>query len=375
MKIGIMTYHRSNNYGAYLQAYALCARLNQEDDIKAELIDFRMKKEKENYTVRLKRSKRYILPNIPRYHFQKKMQKALETAIEEMTLSEEQCLSDDIADFQKMVYGKYDIIIAGSDEIWKVNGFRGFPTPYWLIGDLGCRKFSYAVSARVKFSLLSMEQLEFLKTILNDFEYISVRDTLTYEEVLKYCAEPSKVTMCCDPSFLYDFNSDEKNGKKLLRERYNIDNSKKCIGVMTGNDIIAAEIRTLYGEMYNLISLFHWHRGYINAPALSPFEWLDVIAGLDLVMTSYFHATCFSIINNIPFISFGTPAKSSKLIDLLNNVGLKECFIGELKEDLFRKELTTIVEHTMNSPKPDNYAIVEKQRSGFSDFLNCLRKN
>ncbi|MCD7893356.1 MAG: hypothetical protein LUG60_06600 [Erysipelotrichaceae bacterium] len=49
MKIGILTYVHAVNYGAVLQAYALCKRLNEENDIEAELIDFRMKKEIKYY--------------------------------------------------------------------------------------------------------------------------------------------------------------------------------------------------------------------------------------------------------------------------------------------------------------------------------------
>ena len=49
MKIGILTFHRSVNYGAYLQAMALCKRLNCEPDITAEIIDFRMKCDENHY--------------------------------------------------------------------------------------------------------------------------------------------------------------------------------------------------------------------------------------------------------------------------------------------------------------------------------------
>ncbi len=45
IKVGILTYHRSCNYGAHLQALSLCLRLNDEGDINAEIIDFRMKVE------------------------------------------------------------------------------------------------------------------------------------------------------------------------------------------------------------------------------------------------------------------------------------------------------------------------------------------
>ena len=49
MKVGILTFHRSVNYGAYLQALALCKKLNCEQDISAEIIDFRMKCDERHY--------------------------------------------------------------------------------------------------------------------------------------------------------------------------------------------------------------------------------------------------------------------------------------------------------------------------------------
>ena len=42
MNIGILTFHRAVNYGAFLQSYSLCKALNRESDIKAEVIDYSM---------------------------------------------------------------------------------------------------------------------------------------------------------------------------------------------------------------------------------------------------------------------------------------------------------------------------------------------
>ena len=42
MKVGILTYHRALNYGAFLQAVCLCERLNAEKEISAEIIDYDM---------------------------------------------------------------------------------------------------------------------------------------------------------------------------------------------------------------------------------------------------------------------------------------------------------------------------------------------
>ena len=53
MKIGILTYCNSYNYGAYLQAYNLCSKLNTYENIEAELIDYSMRQELEIYKVRI----------------------------------------------------------------------------------------------------------------------------------------------------------------------------------------------------------------------------------------------------------------------------------------------------------------------------------
>ena len=50
MKVGILTYHRANNYGAYLQAYALTMKV-RSFGYEAEIIDYDMKCAEERYKV------------------------------------------------------------------------------------------------------------------------------------------------------------------------------------------------------------------------------------------------------------------------------------------------------------------------------------
>ena len=40
MRVGILTYHKTHNYGAYLQSYALTNYLNQKNGIQAEIVDY-----------------------------------------------------------------------------------------------------------------------------------------------------------------------------------------------------------------------------------------------------------------------------------------------------------------------------------------------
>lgn len=371
MKIGIVTYHRAYNYGAYLQACALCNRLNMEQDIEAEIVDFRMKKEIDFYQHWSIKKKIRLFPD---HIFNKMLHQAFDRAVNDkvMVRSDKYVLSDSLEDFQQLVRGKYDVMIAGSDEIWKFNNFRGFPNPYWLIGDLGCRKFSYAASSRTEFSKLDGKNLETVKKALDDFEYIGVRDEPTFDEISELTADKSKVHMCCDPSFLYDFGIESREMSEILEGKARLDPNKKNVLIMTENKKMGAAIASKLRGKYNLISLFNWNRGCQNINDLTPLEWLSVIKNADLMLTSFFHGTCFSIILGTPFLSFSTGSKASKLEGLFTDEDISRRFIKDADDfwssDSWEHELEQAMERS------DYSAYVKERRDSFNDFLAALRK-
>ena len=278
MNVGILTYHRAHNYGAFLQAYALCSRLNDEPDISCEIIDFRTRAEAVFYSLNRIPKRRRILH--PIYcSFRRDEYHAFEKAQNEIAhLKTDQAItSDSLDEFSGMVRNRYDVIIAGSDEIWKVDGFRGFPTPYWLIGDLGCRKFAYAASARVDFRKLPPEKFRILKSAIDDFEFIGVRDTKTEASVQAVADDGTKVHLCCDPSFLYDFEVPQMPMADVLRGKARLDPGRKTIVLMANTKALADAVRANFSREYNLISVFDFHPGFINAGNLSPMEWMRVI--------------------------------------------------------------------------------------------------
>lgn len=379
MKIGVLTYHRAVNYGAFLQAYALCQRLNQEEDIEAELIDFQCKKEVKLYNpYQLKKNLVWIIKkrNINKVIDDIRKHRAFVRARKQMPLSSEHVVSDDCGSFVQMVKNQYDVIVAGSDEIWKVNSYRGFPTPYWLAGDLGCRKFSYAASARTSFSVLSEENQTYLKKALSEFEYIGVRDEDTLGEVERFTDRHERIHLCCDPSFIYDFHADGERGRTLLRKRWHVDTSKKCIGLMIYSPEIVSALRKKYGNQIELVSLFERNQGCINAMKLTPFEWMDVIAGLDFVITSYFHGMCFSIINQTPFFSIDNRTgkqDGSKMLDLLGKEGMAERYGRTAEVSIENGALYQKIDEAFQGIPLDSTALVQRYRENFKEFVACLR--
>ena len=375
MKIGIITYHRAINYGAYLQAAALCAKLNEYEDIQAELIDYRTIKEKQFYSINSWKALTRII-KFADYQFHKKLLAAFERGYQDnlFRVSSGKLESDDILEFQKFVVGKYDLIVAGSDEIWKLDGFRGFPNAYWLPGDLGAIKMSYAASSRSNFDKLDSSQLEELRTLLSDYAFVGVRDEATLEAIVQKTDSSVPVTLCCDPSFLYKFHVDKTTPYELLRGKAKISREKKTIIVMTESNIVANKVRKALGDAYNLVSVYTRHNGYINVADLSPREWLNLISVADFVVASYFHAICFSIVNNTPFLATGTRRKSSKLEALLVRNGFQRYYSPNEMENVTIPELRELIASSSKADT-DFSAFVDKQRATFMAFEEAIRKH
>ena len=310
MKIGILTYHLSHNFGAYLQAYALTMRLREEfPQDRIELINFNMLAAEKYYKKVIWSENRFRTMK-----YNKMRYKAFEKAQTMLPVGEDELHSNSIEEFSAMVKGKYDIIIAGSDEIWRLTGSRGFPNPYWLPGELGCVKMSYAASSRSNFNALDDERKEQLKKLLNDFDYIGVRDTSTYESVKKTVSDKEKVHMNCDPTLAYQFNFGRERGKTVLQERFGIDPKKQTIGIMATDATVVKTLRSELGEGYNYVSLFQKHKGTCSCADLTPFEWVDVVSALDFFVTSFFHGMCFAVNTGIPFAGLEKKKSVQQLI-------------------------------------------------------------
>ncbi|MBE6876498.1 MAG: polysaccharide pyruvyl transferase family protein [Ruminococcus sp.] len=373
MKIGILTYHHAHNYGAYIQACALCNRLNAEPDIDCELIDFRMKKEVDFYSLsRISKKTRLLRPM--KYHFMKEQFAAFEEALSDpvMKKSDTSIVSDSIDDFTNLVKGRYDAIITGSDEVWKTEAYRGFPTAYWLPGDLQCKKFAYAASSRSDFSSLPESGKQFIQNTLHDYTFIGVREQSTADQLIHMTDAPSKVHVCCDPSFLYDFPVRKASVPELLEGKCRLNPSKKTILLMSNERKLAFTILKNCAGHCNLVSVYNSHPGWKNAAHIKPLEWVELIANADLVITTYFHGTCLSIVNQTPFLTVGSAARDSKLISVFDETAsFRDRYIKNTEALASQKNLYQYLENFMTPPETAGY--VAEKRENFSVFLSALR--
>ncbi len=365
MNIGILTYYQSNNYGSFLQGYALVTALRTLG-YNAELINFNMVKAAKRYAVRPMR-------NPLRYFCIRKRHKMFDEIIESVPVSKEKIISDNTEDLRKAVYGKYDLIIAGSDEIWRTDNFRGFPTPYWLDGDFGCMKCTYAISSLSDDSVLSYEDSKLIEKFVSDFSYLSARDVCTKKKLEALTSK--SVDLVCDPVFMYDFCIDKEKGRRILKEKFGIKTDKKLVGFMNTERSLAMELKRRLGKNIEFIALYDYMQGFVNVMTVTPFEWVHIISCLDFMVTSYFHGTCFSILGNTPFYAFDCTSadiEHSKIGDFLNRAGLSDNFSMKSDSDYIDKIVTHCNESLESNTEVDFSEIRNTFGKSSKPFLKFL---
>ncbi|MFK0731116.1 MAG: polysaccharide pyruvyl transferase family protein [Gloeotrichia echinulata GP01] len=316
LKIGIVTYHFTSNYGATLQAYALSNFLMKQG-YDVEFIDYRPK------SVRLE-DRRYLYPksywlNPSRImEARKKIINMNNFVDKHLKLSQKRF---DTSECLNKYKHSYDIVICGSDEIWNINSTRGLDTPYFLdfISGKDARKVSYAASFGSTINLGTHK--EKIYDFLSDFHAISVRDNNSYSLINQ--ENFPIITKVVDPTLLGLGNYEDIiklpniNNKYILL--YGSLDQKEAEYVKTLADKEGLDIISIGSRQKKYLSPFL----KLNIFDIAPEYWLGYFYNASFVATKFFHGLLFSLIFNKQFIVFSHPQKTVKVKDILNPLGLE----------------------------------------------------
>lgn len=357
MKIGILTFHKAYNYGAFLQCYSLQKQLAVDfPDLKVEVIDFASKNMVGSYHPSRMESIFGIqgAPNKPSIiliakritseivHWKNKRFIAAQNMKRRVNfrdignylpLSTDSLVSDSPEEFKAFIEKqKYDCLIVGSDAIWNDNQ-TSWPNLY-LLHDITCdNKLSYAASTYgMDYSGFDKNRFSYVREALADFKFIGVRDAVT-EAYVKSCngKVEDRVYHTCDPSIFLDLNDlpvDHKALKEKLIQK-GIDFSRPIIGLMCDN-WLAQKVRNELGEEYQYVSIYvYTETADVFLDELEPFEWAIVFSFFNATFTHYFHGTLFSIKNGTPTFAIEKRTKynsryKTKIQDVLTRLQLIE---------------------------------------------------
>lgn len=318
MKIGILTFQNTSNYGANLQAYALQETIKRTD-FDCEIIDYvaTQKNGSGSFASKIHSKLRKFLITIcggdKRVAEFKKNNFILSKRYDDASI--EQCNDE------------YDKFIVGSDQVWNLNLTDG-NTRYLLdFVKNDNKKNSYAAS--IGSLTINNKDKEILRRYLSKINgVVSVR-----EESARLYLESElgiKSTTVLDPTLLLTKGEWEKvaspkkiKGKYVLI--YQMGRSKSLIDrAQTEAKRIGAKVISIKPSLDNLV----FGRNEFGA---GPSEFVRLFLDAEEVFTNSFHGTVFSINFNKKF-SVELLKKgdvNSRLIDILNACGLSSRIIGD----------------------------------------------
>lgn len=316
--VGIITYINSPNYGASLQLYATYCAIKK---IGFDPIIVNYTNEYENnsilplYLLKKGKIKDFIRILIAGYLFKsvKIGKKNFELFYKDMTISNKIHGIKDLANLP------IDVFCVGSDQVWNPRITGGYDNVFFVNDFNIKRKVSFSSSMGSSFDKFNDC---FIKEALSNFQSISVRET----DAQKYLngIGIQNVYKAVDPTLLFD-----KTGWMNLckKSNYKIPSDYLLIYAIGGEFNKLLNIAKPIAEKLKLkiaaitLSTRKKKIDYIINDA-TPIDFPPLFRGANFVVTNSFHGTCFSIINEIPFISVKYEANPGRAVSLLEDCNL-----------------------------------------------------
>ena len=335
MKIGILTYHRAENYGALLQAYALMTHLKSlGHDV--SFVDYWPKYHSEYFKLfswsRFLRSslkgKIVMLMRLLSMNSILARKRKLQQFMRERLNLPFQPVYTEKSSFTE----KYDAVIYGSDQIWRKQNLGGVGFDSWYFGTSKICTDKRIVFAGSMGSISKrQEDGVFMKEQMRNFSSISVRE----KDLHDYLGQLGiSSCMVIDPVFLLQRDQWRKVFKKTNSTKkyilfYNLLNTSESIKFAnrlskdTGLPII---------EISKSTTLHRPNTQMVKDASLEHF--LQLIDGAEYVVSSSFHGVAMSIIFEKQFFAVGMGPKSNRVVSLLEAAGIRERYIKSTPHQL-----------------------------------------
>lgn len=325
-KAGIFTFHRARNIGTSLQAYALQTYLEKKLD-RVDIVDYRPKYIEDSFGVVIKSlyneskssAKKHMIFWIKTIlrspfsiarenNFKKFREKYLHISNEHFDNVEE--LENGNLDYSYYAYG--------SDQIWNPDLTHGVDYAYLgaYVPDTSIR-FAYAAS--IGKDNLDQKELKELQEGLKYLDYVGVREASAKAILEPACEKPIALTL--DPTLLLE----KENWLSFIKPNtlnyeyvfvYVLERNEELIkiaknlAIKKGLKIVFLDLKNPYGKL-----------GKSKSTA-GPEEFLNYLYHAEYVVTNSFHGTVFSVIFNKQFVSVPFKQRSTRVVDLLNSLGI-----------------------------------------------------
>lgn len=316
MKIGILTFHSADNFGAVLQCYALqetLRELGNEVDV-INYVNTKIGSDSKPMDFHKIVINKYHWGNILRYIRQYPQRRANHKSFKPFRKKWLRvgscCKANNIPQ-------DYDIYVVGSDQLWSLAYTEGIDPVYW--GDFAhpttSSLYTYAVSCR-KEDVLAIPDAT-LREKMSYFSGISLRESKV-AELLKQKGFDVRVDL--DPTLVADRKIWDNVTSSVFSQRkyivyYNLRYTNTAL----------KHAESLASQMgCELINLARGH--------YTPEEFLSIIKYAQGVVTTSFHGTAFSLIFKRPLLVYKlNDGFDDRCINLLHSLNASYC-LKELYE-------------------------------------------
>lgn len=345
MKVGILTYHASHNYGAMLQAYALQLQLTRMGHEVRFIHYYPSSVEQANKRTRpikgvkgmLVRAAFYLVRGMLNRRFDR-FEKFKDQYLELTNRYES-------AEELKEMPPDVDAYVVGSDQVWNVQ--RGVSKVFFLqFESRPVRKIAYAPSFGT--ATVDESRKREITPWLERFHHLSAREDSGVQILKDLTGRDSPQVL--DPVFLLNCDDwDQVSAKPELNEPYIAFYS---LEVSRDVSALVAHVARLLGCRVVVLgkpgAVILTGRAHIAIDS-GPAEFLGWLRGATFVISNSFHATAFAIKFGIPFLTLAHSSRNARMESLLALTGLEKRLVHSAS-DVKSRNISELVEMDFTDP-------------------------
>lgn len=353
MKIGIITFHDTTNFGSLLQTYGLYKGI-QRLGYNCEIIDYKCKAICDRELPRLRTVQHGLKAYVKHLLFDEKKAKYRELH-RFLTLHMHLGPKCDVSNTFKL-NDIYDKFVVGSDIVWGTD-ITDCDTTYFLdfVND-DQKKFAFSSSVGNPWS---SKEKSLLRPYLSSFSHIAVREV----EAADWVSELTGVRpdVVCDPTMLLD----AEEWRTIKSDRYSKDKYILVYFDSPQNECLKAAIK--YGQE-NRIKVYFINYGIPvrNTHTIRPYsleDFLSLVYYAQRVFTASYHGMLFSIYFNKQFLFFNRSHKS-RMNTLAQKLNVIDCDGSNIETNSL-----PIIDYRMVDELVESY-----RQSSYSILLQLLSK-
>lgn len=337
MKIGILTFHRANNYGAVTQAFCMQEYLRKQGH-DAYVIDFRPYAKQAPWWRRIPRRPNRLIRYI---HWQLVLKKVEEERNRNYEAFRNKYLR--LYPYKDNRFENFDAVILGSDQIWNKDMLGYFVDEYFGVG-AKCKTIAYAISNKAY--QLKSDEVEYFKAHLDSLTAISVR-----EQNFKNLLQPlthHEIAVTLDPTLLADAD--------ILRSAFQPSASPKDyillyeLGHHEATYKVAQRLSAKLGvPIIEICGFVDFGRLDIKDMTAGPSEFIRYIAEAKVVVTTSFHGLAISLaLQKQVYVVSQHNGSDIRLVNVINALKIQDHYL-----DNGDSELAANIDYSVVIPRLD----------------------